>query len=141
MKHKKGEYEYVRTNSKGEKIFKKYTGETLEEVEKYLESKNIGYESKPSGSMIYIEIREDRHFAYYPTTGKWSVYPFRRKHYSSNGIEDFLTRFAYNIKGKEPIYARPYDHIACYAYPNCDVDPNGCVQIMGDDVEPYGWRG
>ena len=33
------------------------------------------------------------------------------------------------------------EHLGCYSYPNCDVDPNGCVQIMGDDVEPYGWRG
>ena len=133
-------WKYVRTNSKGEKIFRRDTNETLEDVEKYLDSKGISYESKPSGSMMYIEIREDRHFAYYPTTGRWSVYPFRRKHYRSNGIEDFLTRFAYSVKGKEPKHARPYDHVWCYSYPNCDVDKNGCRQVMGDDAEPYGWR-
>jgi len=32
------------------------------------------------------------------------------------------------------------EHLGCYSYPNCDVDPNGCVKIMGDDAEPYGWR-
>jgi hypothetical protein len=139
-------WKYVRTNSKGEKIFRRDTNETLEDVEKYLDSKNIGYESKPSGSMMYIEIIEggdngsDRHFAYYPTTGRWSVYPFRKKHYRSNGIEDFLTRFAYNMKGTEPKHARPYDHVWCYSYPNCDVDKNGCREVMGDDAEPYGWR-
>ena len=35
------EYKYDRTNSKGEKIFRRDTNETLEEVEKYLDSKNI----------------------------------------------------------------------------------------------------
>ena len=92
-------YKYDHTNSKGEKIFRRDTSETLEQVEKYLTSKNIYYESRPSGSMMYIETT--RRFAYYPTTGRWSVYPFRHKHYRSNGIEDFLTRFAYS-KPKKP---------------------------------------
>ena len=31
-------------------------------------------------------------------------------------------------------------HEGCYSYPNCDIDPNGCCILMGDDVEPYGHR-
>ena len=31
-------------------------------------------------------------------------------------------------------------HIACFSYPNCDVDPMGCRVKMGDAVEPYGHR-
>ena len=31
-------------------------------------------------------------------------------------------------------------HIACFSYPNCDVDPMGCRIKMGDAVEPYGHR-
>ena len=84
-------YYYDRTNSKGEKIFRRNTNETLEDAEKYLTDNNIYYESRPSGSMMYIETH--RRFAYYPTTGRWSVHPFRNKHYKSNGIEDFITRF------------------------------------------------
>ena len=31
-------------------------------------------------------------------------------------------------------------HIGCYSYPNCDIDPNGCCILMGDDAEQYGHR-
>jgi hypothetical protein len=31
-------------------------------------------------------------------------------------------------------------HLGCPSYPNCDLDPNGCRQISGDDVEYYGHR-
>ena len=85
-------YYYDRTNSKGEAIFRRDTKETLKDAEKYLSSKDIFYESNPSSSMMYIDTH--RRYAYYPTTGRWSVYPFRTKHYRSNGIEDFITRFA-----------------------------------------------
>ena len=85
-------YYFDRRNSKGEAIFRRDTNETLEDAEKYLSSKDIFYESNPSASMMYIETH--RRYAYYPTTGRWSVYPFRTKHYRSNGIEDFITRFA-----------------------------------------------
>ena len=33
------------------------------------------------------------------------------------------------------------DHIACFSFPNCDLNPNGCVVAMGDDVECIGHRG
>ena len=88
----KSGYYFDRKNSKGEIIFRRDTNETLEDAEKYLSDNNIDYESKPRGSMMYIET--DKRYAYYPTTGRWSVYPFRTKHYKSNGIEDFITRFA-----------------------------------------------
>ena len=31
-------------------------------------------------------------------------------------------------------------HLACYSYPNCDIDPNGCTVLNGLDAEPYGHR-
>lgn len=31
-------------------------------------------------------------------------------------------------------------HVACYSYPMCDEDPNGCVVLCGDDAETYGHR-
>jgi len=96
------EYKYVRTNSKGEKIFRRDTNETFEYVEKYLESKDIYYKSRRGGSMMWIfiddkEIGTYRQYVYYPTTGRWNSWKsngFPKKHYRSNGIEDFLTRFA-----------------------------------------------
>jgi hypothetical protein len=32
------------------------------------------------------------------------------------------------------------DHVGCFSYPNCDIDPNGCVVLNGKDAEPYGHR-
>lgn len=31
-------------------------------------------------------------------------------------------------------------HIGCPAWPNCDLNPNGCSLKMGEDVEWYGHR-
>ena len=31
------------------------------------------------------------------------------------------------------------NHLACYSYPNCDIDPSGCT-IDNDDYEEYGHR-
>ena len=33
------------------------------------------------------------------------------------------------------------DHVACFSFPNCHLNPNGCVVAMGDDVECIGHRG
>ena len=30
-------------------------------------------------------------------------------------------------------------HVACFSYPNCDIDPNGC-RYQREDPEPYGHR-
>ena len=54
--------------------------------------------------------------------------------------EEIIKIFQSNIDMDE-YWSNPDNHLGCYSYPNCDVDPNGCVKIMGDDVEPYGWRG
>lgn len=45
----------------------------------------------------------------------------------------------------EPTYPIPDDdafdsHVGCYSYPNCDLDPNGCCVLNGNDAEPYGHR-
>jgi len=30
------------------------------------------------------------------------------------------------------------EHFFCPSYPNCDLDPNGCFIISGEDAELYG---
>ena len=102
------QWQYVRTNSKGEKIFRKNTNETFEYVEKYLKDKGIYFESRRGGSMMWVFIDDEklgthRQYAYYPTTGRWNSWKtsgLPKKHYRSNGIEDFLTRFALNPHSK-----------------------------------------
>ena len=47
-------WEYVRTNSKGERIFRKDTNESLEFVCKYLDSNDIDYEVDLSASLIVV---------------------------------------------------------------------------------------
>ena len=31
-------------------------------------------------------------------------------------------------------------HLGCPSYPNCDIDPMGCIQSSGSNVEWYGHR-
>ena len=31
-------------------------------------------------------------------------------------------------------------HVGCFSYPNCDIDPNGCVVRNGDKAEQYGFK-
>ena len=31
------------------------------------------------------------------------------------------------------------EHLGCYSYPNCDIDPLGCT-VDDDDYEEYGHR-
>jgi hypothetical protein len=93
------EYKYVRTNSKGEKIFRKDTNESLDFVTKFLEDRNIEYETRIGGSLIYIYNDEGKCYAYYWTTGRWSAHrAIAHKHYRSDGIEDFVSRFLCNKK-------------------------------------------
>ena len=33
-----------------------------------------------------------------------------------------------------------YEHLCCPSFPNCDIDPLGCTQASGSDVEWYGHR-
>ena len=53
------QWQYVRTNSKGEKIFRKDTNETFEYVEKYLKDRGIQFESRRGGSMMWIFIDDE----------------------------------------------------------------------------------
>ena len=90
-KHK---WEYVRTNSKGERIFRKDTNETLEFACEYLDKHGIEYEVILSASLIVVYSKANRPYMYYWTTGRWS--PRRRnynKHFHSNGIADFVERY------------------------------------------------
>ena len=93
------EYRYVRTNSKGVRIYRRDTNESLDYVTKFLEDRNIDYETRIGGSLIYIYNDEGKCYAYYWTTGRWSAHKaITHKHYSSKGIEDFTDRFLNNKK-------------------------------------------
>lgn len=36
---------------------------------------------------------------------------------------------------------KPFSHLGCYSYPNCDEDPNGCFeQTAEEDIEEYGFK-
>ena len=32
------------------------------------------------------------------------------------------------------------EHLGCFSYPNCDIDPLGCRRVMGSNVEPFGHK-
>lgn len=88
------EWTYVRTNSKGKRIFRRDTEESLEFVEQYLTEKKIPYELREGATLMYIFNRDGRRYAYYWTTGRWSAdNAIVDEHYHSNGINDFVTRF------------------------------------------------
>ena len=88
------EWTYVRTNSKGKPIFRRDTNEDLEFVENYLTERNIDYDLRLGATMMYIYNNDDKRYAYYWTTGRWSVEnAITDGHYHSKGIDDFVCRF------------------------------------------------
>jgi len=60
---------------------------------------------------------------------------------------DFVALFAYQMADAMLLEKRDsqkrnkeFNHAGCPSYPNCDIDPMGCREEMGDDVEEYGMR-
>ena len=96
MKHtKQYNWEFDRINSKGEAKFKHKTGESMEDVEKFLDDKNIRYLVREGAKMYWVYSHEEK-FAYYYTTGRWSPFivgGMPTKHYRAVDIEDFYDRF------------------------------------------------
>jgi len=95
---KENEWHYARTNSKGEKIFKRFTDESMDDAMTFLDEKMIPYEAKFGATMLWIYF-DDKKYAYYPTTGRWNKYNYGgypSKHYSAKGIKDFYYRFLLN---------------------------------------------
>tara|TARA_R110000824_G_scaffold13677_2_gene59225 strand:- start:4414 stop:4725 length:312 start_codon:yes stop_codon:yes gene_type:complete len=89
-----GEWKYVRTNSKGKRIFRRDTNESIDFVTKYLDDNNIDYEIKSGATMMYIYDPYGKLYAYYWTTGRWSAdKAIADRHYNSEGIEDFVTKY------------------------------------------------
>ena len=87
-------WKFNRVNSKGEVIFKHSTKESLEDVKKFLNKKDIYFEeTKTKMVRIYFD---NKMYSYYYTTGRWSPYNpsgYPKKHYYSKNIKDFFTRF------------------------------------------------
>jgi hypothetical protein len=54
-------------------------------------------------------------------------------------IKKWLKYHVSTVKNTEE---EEYDrHLGCPSYPNCDIDPNGCVRAVGiDNVEWYGHK-
>ena len=89
-------YVFDRVNFKGDIVFRRNTKETLEEVEEYLNFIGILYVVRNDDKTVWI--KTDRGvYSYYYTTGRWNVYlprGYSHKNYKSEGIIDFITRFA-----------------------------------------------
>ena len=96
------EYKYVRTNSKGVRIYRRDTNESLEFVQDYLEKNNIEYEERLGATMLYLYNKKGEMYAYYWTTGRWCKgKAISHKHYGSKGIDDFVCRFFNNPKKED----------------------------------------
>lgn len=68
----------------------------LLEAIKIFEQEGYRYELKLNGAMMWVESVPNKWYAFYPTTGKWSTYGRRDKHYRSKGPKDFIDRFLKN---------------------------------------------
>jgi len=113
-------WEYVRTNSKGEAVFRKETGQSLEYVCEYLDKNHIDYEVILSATLIVVYSKANRPYMYYWSTGRWT--PRRKsykKHFHSDGVEDFVSKY-----------------LNKYADEHIKED----MQDEGGDVECYGYR-
>ena len=94
---KEYDWKFDRVNSQGEVIFRHNTNETVEQVIKFLEDKNVEYElTEGAGSTMFWIYCNATKYSYYSTTGRWS--PIKKnnyptKHYSSTNIKDFYERF------------------------------------------------
>ena len=89
-------YVFDRVNFKGEVVFRRNTKETLEEVEEYLNFIGILYVVMSDARTIWIKTNRGLYSYCYPT-GRWSPYVeggYPKKQYKSDGIIDFITRFA-----------------------------------------------
>ena len=63
------EWKYVRTNSKGKKIYRRDTNESLEFVLDYLKKQELRYKVCRSASFVYIANIAKIQYLYYWTTG------------------------------------------------------------------------
>ncbi len=98
-----GEYYYNGTNSKGEAKWRRNTNESIEFVEQYLDNLGIDYETHHHTCMLRI-FKQSSDYSYYWTTGKWSPYVrsgLPKRHFSSNGIDDFINRFYNRVFEKQ----------------------------------------
>lgn len=88
------DYRYVRTNSKGEAVFRRDTEDSLEFVFEYLKEKDIPYEYRAGATMFILWNDANVRYVYYWTTGRWAIKTRTiKKHFSSKGIVDFVDRF------------------------------------------------
>ena len=60
---------------------------------------------------------------------------------SNRTLEELRAEWDKHVKEHIPSEDDDDEHICCYSYPNCDIDPLGCKIVMGKDVEPFGHKG
>jgi hypothetical protein len=100
MSENKDTWVYDRTNSHGEKKFKRYTDENLNDAVEFLEKEGVEYIVKEGATMVWIFIL-DKRYQYYYTTGRWGVinrnFPgLPKHHYHCRGIQDLFDRFLFD---------------------------------------------
>lgn len=89
---------YAGRRSNGEVRFKKYTNQTLEHVKGYLDERSIAYLVYPRQCLLFIYKEKEPaskyspRYSYYYTTGRWGS-DKRTKHYHSDGIEHFISKY------------------------------------------------
>jgi len=87
-------YQYFKTDSKGDPVFRKDTDQTLREVEIYLKESDITYEYRLGATALKIYNEQDKPYIYYFTTGRWKPYNGKRApHYHSDSIQDFVKKY------------------------------------------------
>jgi len=105
-----GKFKYAGTNSKGVVKLRRSTNQTLEEVEKFLTEKQIGYDIKRGATCVDI-VFLDNTYQYFWTTGRWGAYEnnhgnskfrFPQQHYHSESIEHLYDTFL-EPKLSEPV--------------------------------------
>lgn len=88
------DYQYYKTNSKGEAVFRRNTNQNLEEVKKYLNEHDIRYENRLEATALKIYNKKEHHYIYYWTTGRWKPYDRKKApHYRSNSVQDFVKKY------------------------------------------------
>lgn len=101
-----GQWKYVGYGKKTGPKFRRYTGETAEDVVAYLKKVGVSCRVENEGNLVFIYKEQepsDRfspRYSYYPTTGRWGD-DTRSKHYHSNGIEDFMSKYYETLEETE----------------------------------------
>ena len=66
---------------------------SFQHAEKVLTDRGYTYEVKAGASMMWVQSKTGKVYAFYPTTCRWAPRYLKGKHYRAKSVEDFLERF------------------------------------------------